>query len=384
MQKSNHFEAKNSPNDTAVNHSGDSAGKSEQDIFWYRFLSEEHRKAYEHRQNLIETIGKYNIILAPTLDLARTIRADATVEAEYGTECVPGRIVTLAHHGPRSNNPAPCNTETEILPEGSTIMLSHLDLDAVGGALALMGIKPEDPEFWKAAEFIDVKGPHHIQELPTGIQDRLNAINAWCERQGAHDRPTKVIDIKEDMIRWADAVWTAVDRERPGHKAMLEAGRTWHDNTVKATEACLRCEDEHARLFVTDGSVFCCASYYSPKQDRVTEATVQYNGYTKAVTLAFEDGGKKYSAEKIMQEIFGPEAGGRAGIAGSPRGKIMTPADARSVYMIVGSICRGEYRPPEDISGRNTVKAQTIEELIPKRKDPAPGAERGQNEEIEF
>ena len=130
-------------------------------------------------KNLVETIGKYNIILAPTLDLARTVRVDATVEAEYGTECVPGRVVTLAHHGPRSSNPAPCNTETEILPEGSTIMLSHLDLDAVGGALALMGVKPEDPEFWKAAEFIKElrRTPPPLSRLFCGVGGGINSLS---------------------------------------------------------------------------------------------------------------------------------------------------------------------------------------------------------------
>lgn len=38
-----------------------------------------------------------------------------------------------------------------------------------------------------------------------------------------------------------------------------------------------------------------------------------------AITLAFEDGGKRFNAQEIVQQLWGNEAGGRAGIAGSPR-----------------------------------------------------------------
>lgn len=52
------------------------------------------------------------ILLAPTYDIAKEYadhnRVDATVEAEYGDDVVEGEILTLAHHGSRSNNPAPC------------------------------------------------------------------------------------------------------------------------------------------------------------------------------------------------------------------------------------------------------------------------------------
>ena len=63
----------------------------------------------------------------PTYDIAKTITADATVEAEYGNNVVEGTKVTLAHHGPRSNNPAPCNTpDVPELPASATIVHKSL------------------------------------------------------------------------------------------------------------------------------------------------------------------------------------------------------------------------------------------------------------------
>lgn len=46
-----------------------------------------------------------------------------------------------------------------------------------------------------------------------------------------------------------------------------------------------------------------------------------------AAPLAFEDGGKQLNAKEIVQELWGPEAGGREGIAGSPRNVEMTKND---------------------------------------------------------
>lgn len=78
-------------------------------------------------------LDNFQIFLAPTAEQARDLDPDITVEAEYGDDCVEGKEITLAHHGSRSDNPAPCNTEVEPLERG-TIVLSHIDLDAVGGS----------------------------------------------------------------------------------------------------------------------------------------------------------------------------------------------------------------------------------------------------------
>lgn len=120
------------------------------------------------------------VILAPSYDMAKNIKAEATVEAEYGDECLEGTMATLAHHGPRSNNPAPCNTpDVPKLPPFATVVVSHIDLDTLGGIYALQGRKPEDDRFWEAAEKIDVEGAHHIHELDQDIQDKLNAYYAY-------------------------------------------------------------------------------------------------------------------------------------------------------------------------------------------------------------
>ena len=114
------------------------------------------------------------VILAPTKELAETTHADATVEAEYGDYCIEGKTVTLAHHGSRSSNPAPCNADVKPLDisKPQTILISHIDLDTLGGIMALTGEKPYDPSFWAAAEKID-------RETAAAIESKLVAENRF-------------------------------------------------------------------------------------------------------------------------------------------------------------------------------------------------------------
>lgn len=266
------------------------------------------------------------IILAPSYDMAKNINTEATVEAEYGDECLEGTMVTLAHHGPRSNNPAPCNTpDVPELPPFATVVVSHIDLDTLGGIYALQGRKPEDDRFWEAAEKIDVKGAHHIHELDKDIQDKLNAYYAYNDGQ-PRQRYTETIDVTKQIDDTYNVVNAIVDINDPEHDKLIAAGKEWAQTREKEVEDQLVYENKDVRVFDTNG-IFCAASYFSPNQDVIVPATVTYNKKFKSITLAFEDGGKQLDAREIVQELWGPEAGGREGIAGSPRNVEMTKDD---------------------------------------------------------
>lgn len=266
------------------------------------------------------------ILLAPTYDIAKTINAEATVEAEYGDECLEGTMATLAHHGPRANNPAPCNTpDVPVLPPFATVVVSHIDLDTLGGIYALQGRKPKDDRFWEAAEKIDVEGAHHIHEHDQDIQDKLNAYYAYNDRQ-PRQRYTEAIDVTKQIDDTYDIVNAIVDINNPEHDKLIAAGKEWAQTREKEVEDQLVYENKDVRVFDTNG-IFCAASYFSPNQNTICPATITYNEKFKSITLAFEDGGKQLNAKEIVQELWGPEAGGREGIAGSPRNVEMTKDD---------------------------------------------------------
>lgn len=270
------------------------------------------------------------IILAPSYDMAKNINAEATVEAEYGDECLEGTMVTLAHHGPRSNNPAPCNTpDVPELPPFATVVVSHIDLDTLGGIYDLQGRKPEDDRFWEAAEMIDVKGVHHIHELDKDIQDKLNAYYAYNYNH-AGERYSETADVTKQVEDAYGVINDILDIDAPEHDMLIADGKEWAQAREAAVEEQLIYEDKNMRVFDSNG-VFCAASYYSPKQDALIPATVTYNEKTKAITLGFEDRGKQYNAMEIVRSVWGPEAGGREGIAGSPRGVEMTKDDLHAL-----------------------------------------------------
>ncbi len=282
------------------------------------------------------------IILAPSYDLAeKWIQEnkvpDATVEAEYGDKVIEGSVITLAHHGERSSNPAPCNdprADKVNLNQDAVILVSHMDLDTVGGIMKLQGKLPEDPEFWKAAEYIDVNGPHHVYELDNEIQNKLNAVYAWEQDNRKPIDRNSVTDITANIDEYSAAVDKAVDLFNEEHINVISRGAEWAKTTTNAVENCLLAETTRVRVFATDGP-FCNASYYSPTLDKIIPAVVSFNKKFNSITLSFEDGGKEASAKEIVQALWGSEAGGREGIAGSPRGQEMTLDDLLKISQVI-------------------------------------------------
>lgn len=256
----------------------------------------------------------------------------ATVEAEYGEKVIKGTEVTLAHHIKEyENNPAPCNTpNVPIVSDNTTIIVSHLDLDTLGGISALIGRKKEDVKFWQSAEFIDLNGPHNLFQVEEETRKKYIAYQAY---QASHRNPrfTEITDVTDIVLEHL----RIIDRVIDGDKMLIQEGMKWDKETKKKIEDCLIFENNNVRVFNSPEGVFCSASYYSEKQGKVIPSTVTRNGKFKSVTVAMADGGKKVSAKELVQELWGNEAGGHPGIAGSPRGREMTEKDLKKLASIV-------------------------------------------------
>lgn len=285
---------------------------------------------------------------------AANINPSATVEAEYGEKVIKGEQVTLAHHTKEyENNPAPCNTpDVPILEDDSTIVVSHLDLDSLGGIASLMGRKKDDPEFWRVAEFIDLNGPHNLFQVGEKARKKYVAYQAY---QANHRSPrfTEVTDVTDIVLEHLGII----DRVIDGDKALIQEGIEWDEENKKKIEECLVFENENVRVFNSPDGVFCSAAYYSEKQGKVIPSTVTRNGKFKSVTVAMADGGKKVSAKELVQELWGNEAGGHPGIAGSPRGQVMTEKDMQQLakvvnerYNKINEIYEPIYFEPDEIS----------------------------------
>lgn len=291
------------------------------------------------------------IVLAPTIELARTVEGvTASVEAEYGDHIVKGELITLAHHVKEyADHPAPCNNNNvPVLPEGSTILVSHIDLDTLGGIMALMGNKPNDNGFWQAAEFIDLNGLHHGYKFPSELP-KIHAFLAWNASQ-VRPRITELTDVTESVQKEIDVLSQILN----GDQSMIEAGQKWAEEVTQKIDGCLLQEDARVRVFVTD-DVFCAASYYSEKLGKIIPATVTLNTKSGSITVATCN--SAFNAKELVQGLWGSEAGGHAGIAGSPRGMKKTLYDlvdaVESVQNIIREAKLDFIEEKNEVNGKN-------------------------------
>ena len=156
---------------------------------------------------------------------------------------------------------------------------------------------------------------------------------AYQAYQANHRTPrfTEITDVTDIVLEHLGII----DRVIGGDKTLIQEGMEWNEETKKKIEGCLVFENDNVRVFNSPEGVFCSAAYYSEKQGKVIPSTVTRNGKFKSITVSMADGGKKVSAKELVQELWGDEAGGHPGIAGSPRGQEMTEEDMEQLVKIV-------------------------------------------------
>lgn len=255
-------------------------------------------------------------------------KATATVEAEYGDRLVKGSVTTMAHHGPRAGNPAPClsnnwNSNPALLVDA--IGLSHLDLDAIGGVAALLGRKPDAHTFWQLAAFVDVNGAHKLGDAGATVADlaRLYAWWAWNEAHKVYPpRDGSVADVTDDVHR-AIAVLGLIMED---NLDLLAAGDKFRADEAKLNE-------ESFVGFIANGDVLLRVApqfvnhLYATPGGAVAKAVAAYNTLQGSVTISLADPIPGISCGEIVKKLWGELAGGHAGIAGSPRGSRMELKD---------------------------------------------------------
>ena len=274
------------------------------------------------------------VILAPTVDLAKTLhpQPSLSVEAEYGSIVVEGTKFTAAHHqatGPfaTTNNSAPCNNTDIPVITGGTILVSHFDLDTVGGCLRGMNrrVMRSYFPFWELAEFVDLNGPHKLGTSGASDTDlrRLHAFWAWKEENVPRFSRDTVTDITEHIVEADEALCAIL----AGDQFLLEAG----DAMMAATEE-LNLNTFcgiHNSIIIRVGPSF--VNHLYDWGDFIAKAVAAFNTRTGGITISLAEPIDGVSCREVVQSMWGSEAGGHAGIAGSPRGQRMSLSDLQDV-----------------------------------------------------
>jgi len=274
------------------------------------------------------------ILIASKPENLAAVNPHVTVEAEYGDTVVEGSLLTLAHHGPRSGNDAPCIADVpeRVLPPGDSIIgISHVDLDTVGGISRVIGAAitggASDDAFWGLAAFVDVNGPHRIMEAGTSLAevDLIYSYWAWAKDHRVFaPRDGSVADVTEQVMEHIEMLGNLLNYgTTEDRNALIDAGMSF-----RAEEAVLNRDSLHGIVTTPKGKVALRSApaftnhLYTSIDGIVCDAVLALKEDVKSLTLSFS--GDQGNACEIMQEVFGPEAGGHAGIAGTPRDKEYT------------------------------------------------------------
>ena len=325
------------------------------------------------KEQIINIFKSVKIFISSSADSLRNKLAEfvstATVEAEFGDDIVTGSVLTLAHHGKRSARPCPCSLPNFPELGVEAIGVSHIDLDTIGGILAILGIKPGTfdwvRDFWKVAAGVDVQGVHKLSKINDGYHASrvLESLNAWFAFSESNrvfaprDGSVEELDLElfvetllhllhgefdededgsgrftlEVIDEDGDVDWIRGELiDFPEKATLVEAGKVW-----AAAKETLEKESWVDSLRLSYGDVTfreaeCFVNHlYSEKDIAIV---VGYNPKHGSVTVSIADSHPGFNCREIVQSLWGPEAGGHAGIAGSPRGQVMTYADAGRAY----------------------------------------------------
>ena len=254
------------------------------------------------------------------------------VEAEWGSEEVIGSedSLTLNHHV-RPGRTCPClaeNTDRGVFEIG----VSHADLDTLGGVLALQGLRPEAPGFWRTAAFVDTHGPHRVEQSEDCSPEILEQLQAWWAWSQANRLPRAARDGVLDVTEYFRGAAAALTRILDGDAELLAAGEAY----AKAGKA-LDAESFRDAAGIDGGGVILRSAptftnHLYAREGWVCSVIVAYNSKFKSVTVSREGDHVLVDCCKVVQDLWGSEAGGHAFIAGSPRGTEMSMDDARDAF----------------------------------------------------
>ena len=284
------------------------------------------------------------VILAPTAQLASdTLSLDnppaLTVEAEYGAFVCEGSRYTAAHHQPvgsdyvgrhvvEGGRPAPCNDENiPVLSENEVALVSHLDLDTIGGLMRASGkyeaCFSENAEFWNLAEINDVKGVHMVDENHS-FYICLRGIQKEIQEKLPNTPRDANSDVTEFVSSISDYISEALKTPQKG--ANFEQGLSFVQDELDLNFDTFETITPLTLIVRRSKEGAFCNHLYNEPHGIAGLGVIAYNEKYKSITLSLAEPIKGISCREIVQELWGNEAGGHDGIAGSPRNMPMTEA----------------------------------------------------------
>lgn len=264
--------------------------------------------------NRVFLIKDYQIAQSFAQHLKETGVAFATVEAEYGDFCVEGTHATLAHHVSIYRDfPAPCvRTDVSPLKDG-VILISHLDLDTLGG-IAILEDRYTSHSFWASEAIIDTKGALGLPLIPSSDNELMEIFWAW-ENTCATLKPTsdfKILDVTTIVEERLSFLSQLLNDQLP-YEDKTSYLKLFHDHLSDYLESCVY-EDEQFKIFVNESPMH---FKVHKQENKMIPICIHYN--PKRGSIIVSDISGRIDCGALMKECFGPKAGGQFRIGGTPR-----------------------------------------------------------------
>lgn len=301
---------------------------------------------------------------------------DVTVEAEYGSVVVEGKKYTAAHHqadGEFSGftQVPPCVNEDIPTLENGTVLLSHIDLDAIGGCLRTDAnfrtkmFNQDTTMFWNMASYIDTNGPHKAHLFTGYTQELHQQLAAWWSWYYANVHTKYSLEtLQASIVEVTDVIYASADvlenifNNNPEY---IEAGKSHLNADFELNRKTLMVRgDDNAPFHVYDfgnpgitvlfrlseDGQFVNHLYNYPRIGELdtdtwtgwADAVITYNAALKSITLSYAGWEERNlidylgTARENVQKIWGPKAGGHPMIAGSVRDEPLTQDGVGALY----------------------------------------------------
>ena len=192
-----------------------------------------------------------------------------------------------------------------------------------------------------SAAYVDIHGPHKLEESSASeeTRDRLCLFWEWSEENPA-PRPAgkEVLDVTEHFERAEKCLQSTSDLLTVNQ--LLQAQSWRQEQHRQKMEYFIGAYQGVGVFLIPKGKPFrFCNTYYDVTEPRL-HIIVSFTEETGVITLSKESVIIPLNCCKVLQRVLGPLAGGREGIAGSPRGEKMGLLEVQEVLKVVHATLR--------------------------------------------
>lgn len=283
-----------------------------------------------------------------------------SIECEWGDKKPENVKLALHHHGKDEGNLAPSalyRAKMDLDIKDPVLLFSHLDLDALFGAMwVCQKLDPQNElhiKIAKLVEIADVYGPHYIKE---NWDDEV--YKKWVTCGFIMNRNNRILDLNVTKIvkELMNVMVAIINDDDIDNNPVFEEAYEWKTKISKNAISFIRYNTKYVLGFVSNK--FMLSNYnllsrprpimiqFNPKSGKISMSVVN----NELAIKLFGEGG----VDSIMKKYFGPEAGGKTSIGGSPRFKPQSFYEFKQFAKDIHQIAK-EKLTDEDIKSIETI-----------------------------